>query len=348
LSTVGGGDSNNADGQLSTVGGGSFNGASGLRSTVPGGESNFAEGDFSLAAGRRAHAKDTGAFVWADATDENFASTGENQFLIRASGGVGIGTNSPGAEMEVFDNQSDHTAIRIKEGQTIPAVWELRAHQNPRSLNNGFSIWGGGEGEEDTRLAITHDGDVGIGTDRPDEKLTVNGNVRADQFLTASSERWKTNIQTIEGALEKVESLRGVSYNWRADGKHDIGLIAEEVGEVIPEVVVYEENGRDATAVDYAGLVPVLIQAVKEQQELLEEKDAHIAALKQEKDTEIAALQARMTALEESVGAGAKSAQIGGLLPFGTSVVWMITGGLGLLLVAPGLMLGYRRTRRDQ
>jgi hypothetical protein len=54
-----------------------------------------------------------------------------------------------------------------------------------------------------------------------------------------------------------------------------------------------------------------------------------------------------MAALEESVGAGAKGTQTG-LLPFGTSVVWMITGGLGLLLVTPGLMLGYRRTRRDQ
>ncbi len=122
-------------------------------------------------------------------------------------------------------------------------------------------------------------------------------------------------------------------------------MIAEEVGEVIPEVVAYEENGEDATAVDYTKLVPVLVEAVKEQQQLLEDKDSQIAALKQEKDTEIAALQARMTTLEESVGA--KGAQTG-LLPFSASLMGMLAGGLGLLLVTPGLVLGYRRLRRDE
>ena len=60
-----------------------------------------------------------------------------------------------------------------------------------------------------------------------------------------------------------------MSYDWKADGKHDIGLIAEEVGEVIPEVVAYEENGIDAKSVDYARLVAVLIEAVKAQQKLI-------------------------------------------------------------------------------
>jgi len=91
--------------------------------------------------------------------------------------------------------------------------------------------------------------------------------------------------------------------------------------------------------------VPVLIEAIKEQQQLLEEKDSQIAALKQEKDTEIAALQARMTTLEETVGA--KGAQTG-LLPFSASLMWMLAGGLGLLLVTPGLVLGYCRFRRDE
>lgn len=64
---------------------------------------------------------------------------------------------------------------------------------------------------------------------------------------------WKTNIQPIAGALDKARRLRGVTYDWKADGKHDVGLIAEEVGEVVPEVVAYEENGQDAKSVDYVG-----------------------------------------------------------------------------------------------
>jgi Chaperone of endosialidase len=141
--------------------------------------------------------------------------------------------------------------------------------------------------------------------------------------------------------LEKVQGLRGVSYDWKADGKHDIGLIAEEVGKVIPEVVVYEENGEEATAVDYAGLVPVLIEAVKEQQQLLEEKDAQIAALQKGNHE----LEARITALEVSAGTEGKGVQAG-LLPFSASVMWTLAGGLGLLLVTPELALGYRRIKR--
>ncbi|MEW6481913.1 MAG: hypothetical protein AB1397_02760 [bacterium] len=63
------------------------------------------------------------------------------------------------------------------------------------------------------------------------------------------------------------------------NGKKDIGLIAEEVGEVIPEVVSYEENGRDASGLDYSRLVALLIEAVKAQQEKFE---AEINLLKQE------------------------------------------------------------------
>ncbi|HZA25327.1 MAG TPA: tail fiber domain-containing protein [Dehalococcoidia bacterium] len=184
---------------------------------------------------------------------------------------------------------------------------------------------------------------MGIGTDNPTEQLTVNGKVLAKAFVRRSAAQWKTDIQTLEGSLEKIQSLRGVSYDWKANGKHDIGLIAEEVGEVIPEVVVYEENGENAIGVDYAGLVPVLIEAVKEQQQLLEEKEAQIAAL-QEDDHEF---EARIAALEKSLGAEAKRVQTG-LLPFNASLMWMLAGGLGLLLVTPGLVLGYRRFRRDE
>ncbi len=86
----------------------------------------------------------------------------------------------------------------------------------------------------------------------------------ADAWTTYSSRRWKTNIQSIEGALDKVQRLRGVSFDWKVKGKRDIGLIAEEVGEVVPEVVVYEKNGLDAQSIDYARLVALLIEATKE------------------------------------------------------------------------------------
>jgi hypothetical protein len=103
-STVGGGAVNTASGLRSTVGGGSSNTASGDESTVPGGLSNVAGGNFSFAAGRRAKANQNGTFVWADSTNADFASTANNQFLIRAGGGVGIGTTSPSEMLHVAGN----------------------------------------------------------------------------------------------------------------------------------------------------------------------------------------------------------------------------------------------------
>jgi hypothetical protein len=60
-------------------------------------------------------------------------------------------------------------------------------------------------------------------------------------------------------------NLRGVYFNWDAEhgGQHDVGMIAEEVGQVLPEIVEYEENGIDATGMDYSKLTPLLVEAVK-------------------------------------------------------------------------------------
>jgi len=70
--------------------------------------------------------------------------------------------------------------------------------------------------------------------------------------------------------------------DWKKDGKHDIGLVAEEVGQVIPEVVAFESNKKDAKSVDYARLVAVLIEAIKQQQKEIEQLKEAIKALPSE------------------------------------------------------------------
>ena len=111
---------------------------------------------------------------------------------------------------------------------------------------------------------------VGIGVANPTHILEVTRysgtDPIADAWDTYSSRRWKTNIKDIEHALDKVTKLRGVYFDWKSTGEHDIGMIAEEVGEVIPEVVTYAPNGKDAEGMDYARLVALLVEAIKEQQ----------------------------------------------------------------------------------
>lgn len=101
-STVSGGGGNTASGYSATVGGGNNNTAAGNYSTVPGGNANEAAGQYSFAAGQQAQAVNQGAFVWADSQNAPFTSTANDQFLIRAQGGVGINTNNPnGAALAV-------------------------------------------------------------------------------------------------------------------------------------------------------------------------------------------------------------------------------------------------------
>jgi chromosome segregation ATPase len=82
----------------------------------------------------------------------------------------------------------------------------------------------------------------------------------------------------LPNALSKVEQLRGVSYDLKDSGKHEIGVIAEEVGAVVPEVVTYEDNGKDARGVDYSRLTALLIEATKEQQALIHKQQQQISA----------------------------------------------------------------------
>jgi Chaperone of endosialidase len=123
---------------------------------------------------------------------------------------------------------------------------------------------------------------LGIGTYDTSNIITVRQNSAtepiADAWTTYSSRRWKTNIQVLDGALEKVLRLRPVYFDWKATGKHDLGLVAEEVGQVIPEVVAYEQNGQDARSVDYGRLTALLVEAIKEQQAEIEELKAEILA----------------------------------------------------------------------
>jgi hypothetical protein len=98
----------------------------------------------------------------------------------------------------------------------------------------------------------------------------------------ASSIRWKRNVKDIDNALDKVIKLKGVYFDWDEEhgGQHDMGFIAEEVGKVIPEVVAYEPDGVYATGVDYGAITPMLVQAIKEQQEQIKQLKAEIEELK--------------------------------------------------------------------
>lgn len=90
-----------------------------------------------------------------------------------------------------------------------------------------------------------------------------SGNIVADGNITAfSDERLKDNIQTLEQGLDKIEQLRGVTYT--KDGEKNIGVIAQEVEKILPEIVVTGDTEQKLKSVDYSRITAVLIEAVKD------------------------------------------------------------------------------------
>ena len=117
--------------------------------------------------------------------------------------------------------------------------------------------------------------------------LYVTGSIYATANITAYSDRRaKKDIETINNALDKTNQLRGVYYRAIEEQVHDtahhgkrlMGVIAQEVLEVVPEVVTYDKE-NDKYGVSYANMVGLLIEAVKELSGKVTEQDARIAKL---------------------------------------------------------------------
>jgi hypothetical protein len=124
-------------------------------------------------------------------------------------------------------------------------------------------------------------GNVGIGLSNPGRTLEVKmgGTTLADEWTLRSSRRFKTNIQPLQDALARVKALQGVSYERKSDGKHEIGVVAEDVDRVIPEVVAHDPETHEVEGVDYSRLVALLIEAVKSQQAEIELLNSQMAKL---------------------------------------------------------------------
>jgi hypothetical protein len=153
--------------------------------------------------------------------------------------------------------------------------------------DNGTAL----SGALNRRMTIANDGAV-----------TFTGNVTANAHYSSSSLTLKDNVRTYENALDTVNRLRGVSFDWKDSGKPSVGLIAEEVEKVVPEVVAYKDGA--ATGVNYASLVGVLVEAVKEQQQIAKEQQGRIQKQEgfiQEQQKINAALRDELNELKERI-----------------------------------------------
>jgi hypothetical protein len=236
---------------------------------------NHATGTESFAAGYNARANHDGTFVWNDRSvttdNDSLVSTAANQFLIRAAGGVGIGTNSPDNQLTVVGIVDITRKVGI--GTNAPAG-QLHL-DNSNGSANGLKIESN-EGDR-TSLYFSADkglvmdvfrpsdsrrldllfqplgGNVGIGTRTPGFLLEVNGAAGkpgGGSWSTASDERLKDVEGPFERSLEALENLKPVAFQYKEDNPQGlpsdesyIGLIAQAVKQTIPEAVTRDDAG---------------------------------------------------------------------------------------------------------
>ena len=126
----------------------------------------------------------------------------------------------------------------------------------------------------DPDMPLSYIKDIGASVYTDFSQLQYNpstGLLVAQDFNSLSDIRFKENVETIDGAVAKLQQLRGVEFDWKHTPGSSVGVIAQEVQEVYPQLVT---EGEEKITVNYNGLVGLLIQAVKEQAD-------EIAALKE-------------------------------------------------------------------
>jgi hypothetical protein len=120
-------------------------------------------------------------------------------------------------------------------------------------------------------MRIDQTGQVMIARATASYPLDVSGTTRATDFIATSDRRVKSNIETISNALDIVKGLRGVYFTRTGETQRQVGVIAQEVEEVLPEVV--HTSLDDLKSVSYGNMVGVLIEALKDVSERLEKME---------------------------------------------------------------------------
>jgi len=207
------------------------------------------------------------------------------QVIFKSSGNVGIGTGAPAAKLHLSVNATDaYQGLGITS--TVSGGKVLTINQGTPGMLT-FT-------EPDIADLVTMDFNtqrVGIGRTDPISRLHVHGDINTDGIVYSygvaliSDKQFKKDIVTLSSALEKIQSMRGVYFTWRSDEYPDrsfskdrqIGFIAQEVEEIVPELVSIMPDGYKS--VDYSKVTPLLVEAIQEQQKEIDELKSLVKSL---------------------------------------------------------------------
>jgi hypothetical protein len=222
-------------------------------STQASGGSSTAMGAFTTASGNLSTAM--GAFTLASV----YSSTAMGEFTT-ASGNL---STAMGAGTQASDYGSLVVGRYNLSGATVTNSATVF-----NTANTAFVIGNGADGSNKSdAFKVLFNGDTTVSND-----LTVNGDV-----VVSSDARLKANIVSLGSTLARLLRIDGKSYTMKKDGKQKIGVLAQDIQKVFPELVSEDDNKM--LAVNYQGLVPVLINALKEQDGKMKEQGKRLERL---------------------------------------------------------------------
>jgi hypothetical protein len=208
-----------------------------------------------------------GTFSYGDCIWYDKNNTNALRFIMTTSGNMGIGTSAPAYKMHMYA-ASGQVNQRMQSGST----YYLDVGTNGSTA--GHYIYGYGAATPlifgvaaAERMRIDGStGNVGIKNNSPSYDLHVTGVIAASSDLIVSSDRrLKSNLEVISDSLEKIKTLTGYTFNLTnaSDNKRRTGLIAQEVEEVLPEVV-QEDNTEDKfKSIAYGNMAGLIVEAIK-------------------------------------------------------------------------------------
>jgi len=243
-------------------------------------------------AGRVLTSDALGNASWQDGGDDGDWTTSGANIYNANTGNVGVGTTTPIEKLHVsaqhmlleFDPDAVYSTKNTSTGKGYELIGSYQGWDNSAIYIGGYNANHTGNNYDDADKVICGGntaGNVGIGT------LAIT----ATSFNVSSSERFKKNISTLEYGLDDLLKIKPVKYqyNFEKSGLYTIGFIAEEVSEVIPEIVSHQnenhkvvsrEQGKPVS-MDYSKMSAVLVNAVKEQHSKVQELKSNNDALKQ-------------------------------------------------------------------
>tara|TARA_X000001388_G_scaffold76533_1_gene74131 strand:- start:1161 stop:2180 length:1020 start_codon:yes stop_codon:yes gene_type:complete len=123
-------------------------------------------------------------------------------------------------------------------------------------------------------LVVSTISGIGVGVENSDITHAITlpnndnstGRIKANAYVSYSSQRYKKEIKVLDDPMNILNKIEGVSFKWKDTDRLDYGFIAEDVGKVLPNIVSWEDNKRDAQGMDYLKIISFLVEAVKNQQ----------------------------------------------------------------------------------